>query len=147
MKFWRTNYYLPGLSTEIALTDEPALLKGRIKILGNENDELLSGLMGVVFADWIKKNRFYRQVIENLKITEMTNDEMYNFIVGLEAPQEDWPDQHHDQSFLRNEQESIDEAIMEKVVRLRLEQKWSISSLMAKFKLSQSQISSIFSTV
>ena len=32
---------------------------------------------------------------------------------------------------------------MEKVVRLRLEQKWSISSLMAKFKLSQSQISSI----
>ena len=147
MKFWRTNYYLPGLSTEIALSGEPALLKGRIKILGNENDELLSGLMSIGFADWIKKNRFYRQVIENLKITEMTNDEMYNFIVRFEAPQEDWPDQHHDQSFLRNEQESIDEAIMEKVVRLRLEQKWSISSLMAKFKLSQSQISSIFSTV
>ena len=41
MKFWRTNYYLPGHSTEIALSSEPASLKGRFKILGNEDDELL----------------------------------------------------------------------------------------------------------
>ena len=147
MKFWRTNYYLPGHSTEIALTSEPASLKGRFKILGNEDDELLSDLMNVGFANWIKKNRLYWQVIENLSIIEMTNDEMYNFIVQPEALQEELPFQHHVQSFLQNEQESIDEAIMEKVVRLRLEQKWSICSLMAKFKLSQSQISSIFNTV
>ena len=147
MKFWRTNYYLPGHSTEITLTSESVSLKGRFKILGNEDDELLSDLMNVGFVNWIKKSRLYWQVIENLSIIEMTNDEMYNFIVQPEAPQEELPFQHHAQSFLQNEQESIDEAITEKVVLLRLEQNWSICSLMAKFKLSQSQISNIFNTV
>ena len=95
MKFWRTNYYLPGNSTEIALTSEPTSLKGRFKILGNEVDELLSDLMSVGFANWIKKNRLYLQMIENLSIIEITNDEMYNFIVRPEAPQEELPSQHN----------------------------------------------------
>ena len=49
MKLRRTNYYLSGFNSEIVLTDDPTILKGRIKILGNKEDALLSSLMGVGF--------------------------------------------------------------------------------------------------
>ena len=90
MKLRRANYYLPAHTTEIILTNETTTLKGRIKSLENEDDKLLSSLMDVGFADWIKKNRLYKQLVENLNLWEMTNEDIHYFFLLPQAPQEDW---------------------------------------------------------
>ena len=51
MKLKRTNYYLSGHTTEITLTVETTTLKGRLKCLGNKDDEILSSLMDVGLAN------------------------------------------------------------------------------------------------
>ena len=99
MKLRQANYYLPGHTTEITLTDETTTLKGRIKSLENEDDELLSSLMDVGYADWRKKNKLYKQLVENLNLWEMNNEEMYYFLLLLQAPQEDCYEQNHYQAY------------------------------------------------
>ena len=103
--------------------------------------------MGVGFASWIKQNRIYRQLIGSLGISEMANADMLNFLVHPEAPFENGFFQYHHQPYPSRKQEGFDKEIMKKVVQLRLEQKWIVSSLRAKFGLNQSQISEIFKTV
>ena len=147
MKLRRTNYYLPGFNSEIVLTDDPTTLNGRIIFLGNEEDALFSSLIGVGFASWIKQNRLYRQLIECVGISEMTNADMLNFLMHPEASLENEFFQYHHQPYPSRKQEGFDKEIIEKVVQLRLEQKWSVSSLRAKFGLNQSQISEIFKTI
>ena len=77
----------------------------------------------------------------------MTNEDMYYFLLLPQAPQEDYYEQNHYQANPQSRQKDMDEKMMAEVVRLRLKQKWSINSLRAKFKLSQSQITNIFKTV
>ena len=147
MKLKRTNYYLSGHSTEITLTGETTTLKGRLKCLGNKDDEILSSLMDVGFANWATNNKHYKQLLNNLSICEMSNEELYNFLMLHQTHQENSHSRYILQVNPTSELIDVSEEIMAEVVRLRLEQKWSIQSLQAKFQLSKIKITNIFKIV
>ena len=86
-------------------------------------------------------------MLNNLSICEMSNEELYNFLKLHQTPQENSHSRYILQVNPTSELIDVSEEIMAEVVRLRLEQKWSIQSLQAKFQLSKIKITNIFKIV
>ena len=142
-----TNYYLPGYSKEIVLMQDKISHKGRTKFLGMEEEETLSQIMNVGFANCITKNRLYLQAIENLKITDIDNKSLVESLIsnkiGSSNPSFDFITTNK-RSF---EENRIDYLQATEIIKLRVQSKWSINSLCAKFCITKSQLQRIFKMV
>ena len=72
MKNFVTNYYVSHENLDFKLSRKPEI-KLRRKHLGCENDETLSNIMPVGFADGCKINHIYLTILRNFKIDQINN--------------------------------------------------------------------------
>ena len=147
MKKKITNYYLPGHSTEMLLTNTSTTQKGRTKLFGRDDSDELSEIMKVGFASCRDANSLYKEIIENLSISFMSKDEMIETLMNESTPFVQHQENNYSNSFNYSEKQNVDSEVMMEVLRLRLTEKLTINSIVAKLKLSKDKISEIFKCV
>ena len=115
-----TNYYVLCQSKDFVLENEFAPIKGKTKFLAKEADKALVEIMEVGFADWVRHNKLYQQVLENLSVFNMTIYEMYNQLVQTREQEPRAIIDHNCHHISNDKQGDIDEVTMETVAKLRL---------------------------
>ena len=139
-----TNYYVSNANLDFKLSRKSEIKPGRRKYIGSENDETLSNIMPVRFADECKINHIYLTILRNFKIDQINNEE----IVTLLYP----PHEESNSGHTINAENSESSMIMpsdrfedySQIIRLRIHKNWNIGSLCAKFGLTKEELTSIF---
>ena len=139
-----TNYYLPGRSSHLKFTNAPVPARGRPKVLGEKEGELLSAIMHLGFADAQKGNFQYHKLLENLQISSMENEEIIGTLLSG-FPGSDVIASIDNKMMIDSLVKTrIPESIKMDIIRLRLYQRWRIPSLWAKFGKSSETVGEIF---
>ena len=77
----------------------------------------------------------------------MSNDEIIETLINETNPFMFYWENNCTDSFDYDEKQEIDSQVVMEVLRLRLTEKWTINSIIAKLKLSKEKISKIFKYV
>ena len=120
--------------------------KSRTKFLGME-EEALSQIMNVWFANCITRNRLYLQAIENLKITDIDNKSLVVILISNKIRSSNSSFDAIATNKLSFEENHIDYLQASEIIKQRVQSKWSINSLCAKFCITKSQLQRIFEMV
>ena len=138
------NHYVSNENLEFKLLRKPEIKHGRKRHLGNVNDETLSEIMPVGFADGWKINNIYLTVLRNLKIDQINNEEIVTRLYSL----------HHDgnSGHITNTKNSESSMSISnnrfedynQIIRLRINKNWNICSLCSKFGLTKVELISLF---
>ena len=124
-----TNYYLLGRSSYLKFINAPMPARGRSKVLGEKEGELLKAMMHVGFADVQKGNFQYHKLLEYLQISSMENEEIINDLLSG-FPGSDIITSINNKMIIDSLTKTrISESIKMDIIRLRLNQKWCILSL------------------
>ena len=139
-----TNYYIPLITPELKLSNAPIKHKGRIKLLGAKTSQRLDSLMPHGFADCAKENKIYKDLCSNFHIDLMTKDEIVEELqraLSNHLPEFELSSIERDRSM--PDVSSISENMFE-ILRLRLHNKWSLSSIKAKLGVTDTEVKEVF---
>ena len=124
-----TNYYLPGRISYLKFINAPVPARGKPKIVGEKEGELLKAIMYVGFADAQKGNFQYHKLLENLQISSMKNEEIISSLLSG-FPGSDMIASIDNKMMIDSLAKTrIPESIKMDIICLRLYQRWRIPSL------------------
>ena len=107
----------------------PVPARGRPKVLGEKEGELLEAIMHVGFADAQKGNFQYHKLLENLQISSMENEEIISALISG-FPGSDMIASIDNKIKIDSLAKTrIPKSIKIDIIRLGLNQRWSIPSL------------------
>ena len=101
-------------------------------------EETLSQIMNVGFANCITKNRLYLQAIENLKITDIDNKSLVESLISNKIGSLNSSFDVITTNKCSFEENRADYLKAIEIIKLRVQSKWSINSLCAKFCIAKS---------